>query len=706
MSHLSTRLSIPIADLTDAADVPASLAALVAVIDTNAAWISKGTFASRPAPGTVAGKLYYATDTGAFYVTDGAAWQLVNPYPGSDLAAGVASLRTLGAGALQAASGTDARLSDTRTPSALSVVTSTIAALAVTWAKLGSATPITLQRVGYVGSAQNTPVVNAKAGRLLGPTDFSTLLGMITPRLLAAANGTTTDTSGNAVTITNNGSVPVSGSACSGIDGTSGTAFRFDNSNTQWLTAPNTMKQKYGTWGCWMKTTQRLLPTPTDQTLISMWQTTGTDNSFRLVVDGATGQLRAEVSTTGAPLVGAITRSYTIVADDQWHFVAMSWDGSKLCVFVDGVLEGTETVSPATTNIVGQGPAFQSAALLLGIGANGNGGLKFEGKISNLYVTADVLDEVCHRLLYAKKYAHTLGTQPEHFTLNVKKFYRSKTYVTADFTGMNADGAGIAQPLMGSNFEDTAWVNNFGSLANSWSTGGAPDTTGPYPFSGAQPVITNKGSFYFGGAQSVGGSDTGLPSGATPTFSYGIWMKCSTPQAGAQVLFTYGVAAANAGRGLWIDSSGVLWAGQSAQLGTGAVNYNGICDGQWHHIVVVENQSTAEAAWRKMYVDGVLVACATTALGTVTLGGALGAQIGRDLSAANFFTGYIGGFFICAAALSGDNCRDLFQKLGTIIEADRQPMDPFNCVERADANNIYWIGDDLEATDQVELIIV
>lgn len=704
MSHNSTRVGIPIADTTDAADVPASIAAAIAVIDPIMALISKGTFAARPAAGTIAGKLYYATDTGAFYVTDGTTWQLVNPFPASDQAAGVASLRTLGVTGIQAAAGNDARLSDTRTPSALSILASMITAGAVLFSKLGSATPIALAKVGYNGSGFTTPVGNVKSGRLLGPTDFSTLLAMTTPRLLLAANGTTTDTSGNAVTITNNGSTSVTGTDCSGIDGASGTAFHFDGIAT-WLTAPNTMKQPYGTWGAWIKCSQKTLPTPADQTILSIWQAASSDQSFRFVVDGATGLVRAEVSTSGGSLVGAKTFSSTMVADEIWHFVMMTWDGCKLCVYVDGVMEGNETVTLASANQVGQGPINQSAALLLGIGANGNGTAKFEGKMSNVYVTRDVLDETAHRLLYAKKFAHALGTQPEIMVVNVKKFFRSKTYVAADFTSMTSLGTSIVQPLMGGNMENTTWVNDYGSLALSWGSSLA-DVTVPYPFQGQQGA-SQHGAFHFAGAHLINGSDTGLPAGSSPPLSYGVWVRCASPQAAPQVIFTYGVAAANAGRGLWIDTAGVLWAGRSAQSATGAVSYSGICDGQWHFVVVTEFFSGAAVAWRRLYVDGALVACDNTTPGTITLGGALGAQIGRDLSSTNFFTGDMAGFFIGASILIGENVHELYSKLSaSLVVSDRQPMDPSNFVERADTANIYWIGDDLEPTDQVELICV
>jgi hypothetical protein len=58
-----------------------------------------------------------------------------------DAAAGTGSLRTIGVGALQAAAGNDARLSDTRTPTALSVVDASVSATAaIAESKLNLAT--------------------------------------------------------------------------------------------------------------------------------------------------------------------------------------------------------------------------------------------------------------------------------------------------------------------------------------------------------------------------------------------------------------------------------------------------------------------------------------------------------------------------------------------------------------------------------------
>ena len=68
-------------------------------------FLTPGLLSALPAAGTV-GRIYKATDvTGALYYDNGTGWESVGVTPPTDAAAGVGSLRTLGAGSLQAAPG-------------------------------------------------------------------------------------------------------------------------------------------------------------------------------------------------------------------------------------------------------------------------------------------------------------------------------------------------------------------------------------------------------------------------------------------------------------------------------------------------------------------------------------------------------------------------------------------------------------------------
>ena len=78
MPVTTARLALPTPTLSEAADVPASMLALAQALDTLALW-SQGTLAARPAAVGTAGRLYYASDTGHFYVNTGTAWIDVGP---------------------------------------------------------------------------------------------------------------------------------------------------------------------------------------------------------------------------------------------------------------------------------------------------------------------------------------------------------------------------------------------------------------------------------------------------------------------------------------------------------------------------------------------------------------------------------------------------------------------------------------------------
>lgn len=106
-------------------DVPADLKSALDAIDPKLSPVSKGLIDDRPPFGKV-GQRYIATDeANTVYLDIGTVW--VKETPSADAAAGVASLRTLGAGPLQAAAGNDGRLSDARAPLDGSVTAAKIA---------------------------------------------------------------------------------------------------------------------------------------------------------------------------------------------------------------------------------------------------------------------------------------------------------------------------------------------------------------------------------------------------------------------------------------------------------------------------------------------------------------------------------------------------------------------------------------------------
>src|SRR3954469_10694601 len=172
-----------------------------------------------------------------------------------------------------------------------------------------------------------------RAGRPLAPTDF-TAMGLATPAGIWNLSNVN-DTSGNARNLTNKGAVPFG----TGITGVATEAAVFAGSTAQALYIADTgaadpFRIRTGSWGCWFRTAKR----GTTQSLVSKWRTTGGAVFISYVSTGNVIQtaISPDGSTT-AGVIGAATGA-TDVADDRWHFVVTTHDGTRLRLYVDGVL--------------------------------------------------------------------------------------------------------------------------------------------------------------------------------------------------------------------------------------------------------------------------------------------------------------------------------------------------------------------------------
>jgi hypothetical protein len=332
--------------------------------------------------------------------------------------------------------------------------------------------------VGMVGQV--------RAGHQLANADF-TALGLSVPTALWNL-GDLTDISGNGRALINKGGVGF----VSGINGLATTAAQFTGSTGQALYVADTgaadpLRIKTGSWGCWFRTAKRgrvsTCLTKFNSGAYSRSTSNCDQHQQRVVV--------AYLHRSGTDLRSA--SGVSDVADDRWHFVVATFDGTTVRVYVDGVLEGS-----------GHGAAgrLNGSAGPLNIGAYGaDAGLQRRpphfGRVDEAFVTADVLSDDQVRCLYAAKVAHGLGLTPRDVTINVNRRRKGATLTVADFT---------TQPLRLHNF--TAGVltdegsNGAGARQQRHGGRGAPAPTGA-----RQPVSASRRAVALGDRRGTPGRD-------------------------------------------------------------------------------------------------------------------------------------------------------------------------------------------------------
>jgi hypothetical protein len=346
-------------------------------------------------------------------------------------------------------------------------------------------------------------------------------------------------------------------------------------------------------------------------------------------------------------------------------------DGTAARLYVDGVLEATAGASGAA--IGSSGPLNIGA---YGADAGTNGVTPHFGRVDEAFVTADVLSDDQVRNLYCAKLAHGYGAIPSGVKLNVTRRKRGAAWAVADFP---------AQPLRLHNFTAA-------SLADQGSNNTALTNTFPaliVAVAGADGV--SSGGLSFGGAhQGIGSTDAGMPVGLSAR-SYGCWFKTGASLvAGIIAWGTYGHAE------IITLTTGQVRLDSGADLIVGPF----VCDGQWHCVVVVEDNAAGDGIKRKGYIDGRLIG-GSTALGAITLAGAGKFRLGSTSDGANPFTGQIDGAFVSDAAFTYVQVAALWAKGSQALLPS--PKNPGDHVEAWDAAAVYATFDGLETNAQVDL---
>jgi hypothetical protein len=513
--------------------------------------------------------------------------------------------------------------------------------------------------VGMVGQT--------RAGRQLTVADF-TNLGLSAPLgLWNLSNLTNLGSDGRA--LSNKGAV----SFGAGINGLPATAAVFSGQTSQALYIPDSgaadpYRIRTGSWGCWFRSAKR----GAAQYLMAKSGQVAGSYSWLLSVS-ATNAVRADVSGDGTSSVTA--NGVTDIADDRWHFVVITADGTTLRIYVDGVLEAA---IPAATIFAGAGP-FNIGSY--GADAGTAAGNPHFGRSDEGFLLGDVATEDQLRCLYAASLPHSLGVTPGAVRLNVHRRRKGAPLAVSNFT---------TQPLRLYNFTGGALTDEGANGLTLTNYGGAVSVVGTDGTPG-------NAAYSFAGAQSLGASAAGLPGSSTPR-SYGCWFKTIT-LASAGVL-GWGVSSADAR--LHVAANGTLLCLSGADQITGPY----VADGQWHFATVTEDTTAADGVKRKLYLDSRLVG-GSAVLNNINLTVA-NLRIGSSPDASNPFTGQSGGVFILGDiptqhVLTATDVAALYAKGAQDLGAS--PKNAGEHVERVDGTSVLFIGDTLESQHMIDLVV-
>lgn len=537
-------------------------------------------------------------------------------------------------------------------------------------AAAGGVTALSAVQVRDVGE-----VNQIRAGRVLTPADF-TAMGLQAPAGLWNLSNTN-DSSGNGRNLTNKGSVTFG----SGIMGAATEAAIFTGSTGQALYIADTgasdaFRIRTGTVGCWFRTGRQ----NDTQELVTKFRTAGNQRGWRLITHLC--RAYAQISIDGLNDISIL--GGTECTDDRWHFMAFTWDGVWLRLWLDG-REDASVVAPS---------GFQGAFAIFGsnaplnIGAFGADGATAGinphfGRVDEAFVTPDVLSEEQVRNLYCVRVPHALGVVPVGSRLAVRRRRRGGPLVSGDFP---------SQPLRLHNFVADSGADlgsNNQALAFQFSTGNKARVAGA-------DGQADHGTLMTGAHNGWAATDTGLPSG-TNVRSYGAWFVCHPAMAAVMVLMGWGTP--GAGRAVtYVHTSGHL----RTISGADDVQIATVADGRIHHFVMVEDNAAVDGIKRKCYIDGLLRGGSAT-LNSITLAGALRFRVGANPDGTLPFLGMMDGAWVFNGALTPEQVHAIYN-VGSLA-LTRSPKAEGAHVEALESASILALFDTLQGCDQVDLAV-
>jgi hypothetical protein len=467
-----------------------------------------------------------------------------------------------------------------------------------------------------------------RAGRPLAVTDF-TNIGLAAPTSLWKFSGDVADSSGNARALTAKGVVPYA----RGIDGVDNTAAQFNGANALYIVdtgVNDPFRLKEGSFGAWVRTSkqgvlQSIITKRAAAGQLGYWIRIATTNVFTF-----------GLSSTGSDVLELTGLSK--VCDDRWHFVVGTFDGILQNLYVDGTLEATQLLGASGSSLIfgSNGP--------LNIGSWGANAATAVaephfGRVDEAFLTSEILSADKVYNFYCAKIPHTLGAVPSGASLNIHPGAKGASLLPADFPAM---------PLRLYNF-------SAGSLGNDGSNPTSDLTVVGAPGSVAGVDGTKGNAYAFSGAQRFVAPDTGLPAGMSTT-SYGCWVKCANGTSASLYILTWGTLNGTNDTRIAVVSGNIVFTNGGSSV-TGPF----ISDGNWHFIVVVQDNAAIDGVKRKFYVDGRLVASSIT-LNAIVLGGANKFVIASSLASASNFIGQIDTVFVCDYTLMMGDINKLYTK--------------------------------------------
>jgi len=383
------------------------------------------------------------------------------------------------------------------------------------------------------------------------------------------------------------------------------------------------------TMAAWFKTPSA---SAADECIMSVADSSVGTNQLRMIIENSTSKLEANGFDGSVVRAAASTTS---VDDDEWHLgVAVFASSTSRKIYVDGVLEGTETSSQTMT-------AFDRASLA--VTADSTPAAYFGGNIQNARVWSRALSADEINLLYERPF--------EGITYGDAFHYDPPT--PSSLTPLTSDSINNSQ---------VGWwplteTDNYASGAADISGNGYTGTKNGTITSEAAPVGTvarlDGTASHF-----VPGSILSDPTTCTVSG----WVKTTVAQRGD--IFSIGNTglatplvrlSINETTGAEDNVSFNTRDNSSSEMKAISADVN-VTDGIWHHVVGVMNSKSSI----DVYFDGALVGTDTGSLGTITLNTSAIGCLKRNTTAI-FLDGDIANVRVWSRALSADEIWSIYE---------------------------------------------